>query len=180
VQVPAVSEDSQEAGMNSMNWGPVFDDADDNDGPFEIRTSDVIDYGVHDAQGRAIGAFAMVQHVESEGEQFDVWIFPCRDGENYGETRRRRARVGSWEAALAIAERKVGETRARYMRLFARWSKARKAKALRTETIRVRCTDREKVVLTEAATRAGLTVSGWMLSTCLRALKSQASIGKDR
>ena len=53
--------------------------------------------------------------------------------------------------------------------------KRRKPKALRKEAvINVRVTDEQKVTLTEAATRAGLGVSSWILTTALREAKREA------
>ena len=51
-------------------------------------------------------------------------------------------------------------------------TKRRKPKALRKEAIiNVRLTDEQKTTLTEAATRAGLGVSSWLLSLGLREAK---------
>lgn len=51
--------------------------------------------------------------------------------------------------------------------------KRRKAKALRKEeVIRLRCTADQKDLLTEAATKSGLGLSGWLLMVGLRAAKA--------
>lgn len=45
----------------------------------------------------------------------------------------------------------------------------RKKKVRKESSIQIRATDEQKASLNEAATALGLTLSGWMLSTCLQA-----------
>jgi uncharacterized protein (DUF1778 family) len=40
------------------------------------------------------------------------------------------------------------------------------------EAIRVRVTDAQKTVFTQAATQAGVSLSSWIVSTCLQAVRT--------
>jgi uncharacterized protein (DUF1778 family) len=46
--------------------------------------------------------------------------------------------------------------------------KKRRKPVRKEDSIRLRCTAEQKTILTDAATRAGLGVSGWLLSLGLR------------
>jgi hypothetical protein len=57
--------------------------------------------------------------------------------------------------------------------------KRRKPRALRKEeVIRLRCTGEQKETLTEAAMKAGLGLSGWLLMVGLRASKAEGGGGE--
>jgi uncharacterized protein (DUF1778 family) len=57
--------------------------------------------------------------------------------------------------------------------------KKQQRKAVRKEdSIRLRCTAEQKEILTEAATRAGLGVSGWLLSIGLREAQQPGARGR--
>jgi len=57
--------------------------------------------------------------------------------------------------------------------------KRRKPRAQRKEeVVRLRCTEEQKNVLTEAAEKNGLGISGWLLMVGLRAAKSEGDGGE--